>query len=1267
MSNGNSHLQRRAWAAGHGASRDAREAAGLRWLKSGAGAVLMVLVTAFTMMPSAALAADPPVVVQPLEDLTLTVGTGQHFVDLRGVYYGELDRCVVVSSDNGVATVILDGGYDLYVDPVGVGQAEIMLTGINAYGSVDHGFTVTVNHVPPETVGEFPELELRVGDVFPLEAVGGFTGEALSYTAVSSDEDAATVSVDGSTASITAIAKGSTTITITATNTGGSAHQSFDIWVLDVPPMAVGELPNVEMRVGDDPLMVEIEEAFSGSALQFMAASSDEDIASVTLTGTTVAIEGHVAGMATVTVTASNSEGSADQVFMVHVRDVPPMAVGEIDPVEMRVGDDAVMIDVAEAFSGTALQFSAASSDDSTASVSVSGTTVSIEGHVAGMATITVTAMNTEGSADQPIMVHVRDVPAMAVGEIDAMEMRIGDDALMIDVSEAFSGTGLSFSAASSDASIASVSLAGSMLAIEGHVAGMATITVTATNTENSVDQVFMVHVRDVPPMAVGEIDPVEMRIGDDPVMIDVSGAFSGTALQFSAASSDENIASVSLTGTTLSIQVHVAGLAAITVTATNTEGSAEQTIDVTSRDVPPMAVGELPDINLLVGDDAVAVDVTEAFSGTALNFSVASSSDEFADVSISGATVTVQSVAHGTTMVTVTATNTEGSADQAFMVVVEDVPPSVAAALPDVHLVAGGENVLVDVNGAFGGTALVYSASVSGDSVSLTQAGSHFTLAPLVEGLSTVTVTAANGSGQLSQSFTASVSTDAAESDALENTVAAIARSTLASITSAFSTRFRAERQRNPEGSSGSAFAADGLNPYDPFAPPGMSAAAQFSNWTPFDSAFSAGSAGGWNQGQGMGHGSAYGMPGMSGGLRQLAGRSFVMPMNAAGSGSGSSGAPAEWTFWGHVDRQSFDGSDYDGDLVSVYIGADAKFGDNWLAGVAISRSSGDADYEFSSAMASGTGDIDTDMVSILPYVHFAIDDKAELWAATGFGWGDIDLKRSATAQESEADLSMWMIAAGGRRTLASGADWNFGLTGDAGVLQMDADDGVGLLDDMDVSVGRVMIAFEGERIISSEGGNVFSVFGQVGGRHDSGDGDTGSGVELAGGVRYDTQGRVSIEAKARLLSLHSADSYEENGVSISAMVRPRSDGSGMSLAVSSYMGTGMNGTNQSLEQGYGYPGSVENFGYERDTWGMDAQLGYTVRVQRLDGLLTPFARFDMAGRDGRGMQMGLRYDLANPGKGTMLNLEFSGGQEYDRFRRETNNMVQLRGELRF
>ena len=728
----------------------------------------------------------------------------------------------------------------------------------------------------------------------------------------------------------------------------------------------------------------------------------------------------------------------------------------------------------------------------------------------------------------------------------------------------------------------------------------------------------------------------------------------------FSAASSASDLAGVSVADSTATVMAHAAGTATITVTASNSEGRAEQTFTVTVQDEPPAPVGELADLTVTVGDDPVAIDVADAFSGSALMFSAASSASDVAGVSLADATATVTAVAAGTATVTITASNSAGSAGQSFVVTVKDVPPAAAGTLPDVALIAGGEAALVDAAGGFTGTALVYSVTMSGDAVGVAIAGSQVTVTPLVEGEATVTVTASNTEGAATQSFTATVATDVAESDALENTVAAIARSTLASVNSAIGARFRAERMAAPARDA-SAFTAANAFQIGTSAgyPTPHTAGFQPGSLQQSSTVYGAGPAAAWSYERGP-------LASQSG-LQQLVGRSFTMPLNAAG-GSGAWTPAADWTFWGHVDRQSFEGSGYDGSLTSIYLGADADFGEQWLAGVAVSHSSGDADYKFSSARASGTGDLDTEMVSVYPYVHWAIDDVAEVWAIAGAGWGDVELDRSATAQAGEADLSMWMLSAGGRRTLAAGAEWNFALTGDAGILEMQTDGGAGIIDDMNVSVGRVKVAVEGERVIVAENGNSFSVFGQVGGRHDSGDGDTGSGAELMGGVRYDTAGRIRFEAKARLLSMHSAQDYEEHGVSVSAMVRPRPDGSGMSLALSSYLGAGMSdGSRQPLEQGYGYPGQRQRFGPEIDPWGMHARFGYALRVQRLSGFLTPFAQFDMAGDDGHGMRLGLRYDLANSGSSTMFNLEFTGGQEYDRFRREAHNMVQLRGELRF
>ena len=857
--------------------------------------------------------------------------------------------------------------------------------------------------------------------------------------------------------------------------------------------------------------------------------------------------------------------------------------------------------------------------------------------------------------------------PPRVVNSLDDLTLTADTVTHVVDLRGVYWGAPEDCEAVSSDPSVVTAEVVeGYDLVLTVAGPGNATVMVTASNEYGSVEHDFDVDVLHVPPVAVGAFPDYELRVGDE-LPLELSGAFSGEALSYAASSSDESAATVSVTGSTATITAHKAGMASITVTATNTGGSAEQKIALWLIDSIPMAVGMLPDLTITVGDDPVVVDVAQAFTGTDLSFSAMSSAEGIATVSTTGATVMVTAVAAGMTTVTATAMNGEGSADQSFIVAVEDVPPATAVTLPDISLITGGEPASVDAAAAFSGTALVFAASASGDAVSVSVYGGHVSVAPLVEGEATVTVTATNTAGQASQSFTATVSTDAAESDALENTLAAIARGTLASINSAIGGRFRAERMDTPASSAsgfapgnGSPFATGGAGPFGTFSQSSM----------PFSGTFSAGPYGSVDYQTGpygansFGHGPAM----RSGGLQQLSGMSFAIPLNAAGSGGAVWTPAAEWTFWGHVDRQGFDGDGFDGDLMSFYVGADANFGDNWLAGVAVSHSSGDADYKFSSNYASGTGELDTDMVSVLPYVRWSIDDMAEVWAIAGAGWGDVDLSRSATTEEGEADLSMWMLSAGGRRVLASGDEWNFALTGDAGILQMETDGGVGIIDDMKVDVGRVKVAFEGERVISTEDGNRFAIFGQVGGRHDSGDGESGSGVELMGGVRYDTAGRIRVEAKARLLSLHSAGGYEENGVSLSAIVRPRADGTGASLALSSYLGTGMSANNASLEQGYGYPGRrMEDLGLETDAWGMDARIGYALKVQRLSGLLTPFASFDMAGNDGHGMRMGLRYDLASQGSATLLNLEFTGGQEYDRWLRETNNMVQLRGEVRF
>lgn len=89
------------------------------------------------------------------------------------------------------------------------------------------------------------------------------------------------------------------------------------------------------------------------------------------------------------------------------------------------------------------------------------------------------------------------------------------------------------------------------------------------------------------PPEVTGSIDNQELVVNDDnddvddTEAIDISGVFDGEELTFSASSDDPGTASVSLDGTTLTVDPDDGGSATVTVTAENEGGSADTSFGV--------------------------------------------------------------------------------------------------------------------------------------------------------------------------------------------------------------------------------------------------------------------------------------------------------------------------------------------------------------------------------------------------------------------------------------------------------------------------------------------------------------------------------------------------------------------------------------------------------------------------------------------------------------------------------------------------------------
>ena len=164
-----------------------------------------------------------------------------------------------------------------------------------------------------------------------------------------------------------------------------------------------------------------------GDALSYEATSSDDDIATTSAADSTVTVNGHAAGTATITITATDPRGaSAMQEATVAVK-TPPMP-DSVPPTHDMVVGNHVELDFSTFFTdedGDELTYMAVTSDAAVATASVDGSVVTttaageIEDSVGTVVTLTVTATDPGGlSAEQEAMVRVN---AMAYDTLEGI------------------------------------------------------------------------------------------------------------------------------------------------------------------------------------------------------------------------------------------------------------------------------------------------------------------------------------------------------------------------------------------------------------------------------------------------------------------------------------------------------------------------------------------------------------------------------------------------------------------------------------------------------------------------------------------------------------------------------------------------------------------------------------------------------------------------------------------------------------------------------
>ena len=186
----------------------------------------------------------------------------------------------------------------------------------------------------------------------------------------------------------------------------------------------------------------------------------------------------------------------------------------------------------------------------------------------------------------------------------------------------------------------------------------------------------------------------------------------------------------------------------------------------VAEANTAPTPVDSIPDMIANVNNGA-AYGLENYFSdadGDTLTYTGTSSDDSIVTASVSGATLTVKTVAPGSATITATAVDPDGeAATQTFSVTVPNRAPTTVGTISDQALDVGGNAATIDVSSNFSepdGETLTYTATSSDEAIATVSVSSAtVTVTAVAAGTATITVTATDASNSTAnQTFSVTV-----------------------------------------------------------------------------------------------------------------------------------------------------------------------------------------------------------------------------------------------------------------------------------------------------------------------------------------------------------------------------------------------------------------------------------------------------------------------------------------------------------------------------
>ena len=388
----------------------------------------------------------------------------------------------------------------------------------------------------------------------------------------------------------------------------------------------------------------------------------------------------------------------------------------------------------------------------------------------------------------------------------------------------------------------------------------------------------------------------------------------------------------------------------------------------------------------------------------------------------------------------------------------------------------------------------------------------------------------------------------------------------------------------------------------------------------------------------------------------RALADSSFLMPM------AGEDGETGRLAAWGCGDYRYLgggggdDGVAWNGEAFSLNLGADVRLGSNALAGVSVSRSRGSFNYHADGSNGRTGGAHDLRLTGVHPYVGWSASPGLDVWGTVGHAWGELRIADDLVAAPLTSAATLDSGAAGVTGRLLARGTTRLSLKGEGALARLDVAGDGAMVEGLAVNMRRLRLSTEASRELAFSSGGSLTPWGELGVRHDGGDGETGAGLEVGGGLRYrNPEAGWTTEGYGRWLAVHEG-ALREWGFGALIRYDPGPSGRGPSVSLMPGWGDTASGVQRLWARGAADPTVPRPPGSR-----LDAQFGYGLAAFRGRGVLTPFGTVSLDRQYGRSYRLGSRLAV---GRSTNVSLE---AERRERTAAEAVHAVMVRGTMSF